>query len=125
MRVRLRLQRFGRKKAPFYRIVAAPSAFKRDGRFLEIIGLYHPTLKETAEQVRLDEEKVLAWLNKGASPSETVKQILSGSDIWAKHMEEASRRKQARGKKKSKGKKQTAVAGAASGKKSDPSSEES
>ena len=125
MRVRLRLQRFGRKKAPFYRIVAAPYAFKRDGRFLEIIGLYHPTLKETAEQVRLDEEKILAWLNKGASPSETVKQILSDSGIWAKHTEEASKRKQAKGKKKSKGKKQTAAPRAASGKKSAPSSKKS
>ncbi len=105
MRVRLRLQRFGRKKSPFYRIVAAPCAFKRDGRFLEIVGLYHPTVKESADQVRLDEQKILSWLEKGASPSETVRRILSSSGIWKKYADEASERKRERIKKKNQNRK--------------------
>ena len=55
--VKLRMQRFGANKAPYYRIVATDSRNPRDGRFIEIIGLYHPTRKD--EQFKVDEEKAL------------------------------------------------------------------
>ena len=66
----LRLRREGNKNRPFYRIVAADQRFKRDGRFLEILGTYDP-IKET-DNVNLDLEKANAWIAKGAQPSETV-----------------------------------------------------
>jgi len=74
MAVRLRLMRMGAKKRPFYRIVAADSEAKRDGRFLEILGSYDP--KTNPATVSLDEQKVRFWLGKGAKPSETVGSIL-------------------------------------------------
>ena len=82
MAVKLRLKRMGAKQKPFYRIVAADSRSPRDGRFIEIIGTYNPILKEN--NVEIDEEKALKWLNNGAEPTETVKNILSTNGIWAK-----------------------------------------
>jgi len=79
--VKLRLQRFGCKKKPFYRIVAASKAEKRDGRFLEIVGLYHPIMSKEQE-TRLEKEKIVTWLNKGAKPTDVVKNILSKAGIW-------------------------------------------
>ena len=83
--VKIRLQRFGANKAPFYRIVVTESKNPRDGRFIEIIGLYHPTSK--AEQFRVDEEKALKWLANGAQPTDTVKSIFKKLGINAKHLE--------------------------------------
>jgi len=77
--VKLRLQRFGTTKKPFYRIVAADSKMPRDGRFLEIVGVYDPT-KEPA-YVNVDNDKVLAWLDKGAQPTDTVRSIFSKAGI--------------------------------------------
>lgn len=74
MGVRIRLTRMGAKKKPFYRVVAADTRMPRDGRFLEILGTYNP-LKEPAE-IKIDSEKILNWLRKGAKPSETVKSLL-------------------------------------------------
>lgn len=79
MAVRLRLKRMGAKKAPFYRIVAADSRYPRDGRFIESIGYYDPT-REPAE-VKLDKELALKWLNNGAQPSDTVRNILSKQGV--------------------------------------------
>lgn len=73
--VKLRLKRMGKKGSPFYRIVAADSRSPRDGRFIEEVGTYNPIAKEN--QVTLDEEKVMKWLNNGAKPSDTVRSILS------------------------------------------------
>ena len=81
--VKLRLKRMGAKKVPFYRIVAADSKSPRDGRFVEVVGTYNPVANPT--QVSVDEEKVLAWLNKGAQPTDTVKSILSKEGILAKY----------------------------------------
>lgn len=75
MAVKLRLKRTGAKKAPRYRIVAADSRFPRDGRDIETIGYINPTTDP--ETVVLDAEKALDWLNKGAQPSDTVRNILS------------------------------------------------
>lgn len=80
--VKLRLKRLGAKKAPFYRIVAADSRFRRDGRDIEVIGTYNPT-KEPAI-ITIDEEKALKWLNNGAVPSDTVRTILSQEGIIKK-----------------------------------------
>ena len=75
MAVRIRLARGGRKKRPFYRIVAAYSESPRDGRFLEVLGTYDP-LKDPAE-IRLDQDKVKKWLDKGAKPTQTVRSLIA------------------------------------------------
>ena len=83
MAVKLRLQRFGTHKSPFYRIVAADSKSPRDGRFVEVVGTYDAVANPA--KVSLNEEKVLAWLNNGAQPTDTVKSILSKEGILAKY----------------------------------------
>ena len=85
MAVKIRLKRMGSKKKPFYRIVVADSRSPRDGRFIETVGTYNP-LKNPAEVV-LKEEDVLNWLQKGAQPSVTVRNILSKEGIMQKHHE--------------------------------------
>ena len=80
--VRIRLQRMGRKKRPFYRVVAADSQAPRDGAFLETIGHYDP-LTEPATVV-IDEEKALKWLRHGAQPTETVAGLLKKLGVWDK-----------------------------------------
>ncbi len=72
MAVKIRLQRFGSNKAPFYRVVASESNRSRDGKFLEIVGTYDP-LKGI---VNIDGEKVQKWMGNGAQPTETVKSLL-------------------------------------------------
>jgi len=72
--VRIRLMRFGRKKKPFYRVVAADSRSPRDGKFLDILGYYDP-LKQPYE-FKINEEKVKTWLERGAEPTETVRALL-------------------------------------------------
>ena len=80
--VKIRLQRFGTKKRPFYRIVAAESTCPRDGRFIEIIGLYHPIEKD---DLKIDEEKALKWLQNGAQPTDTVKSLFTRVGIIEKY----------------------------------------
>lgn len=77
--VKLRLQRFGSKKRPFYRIVAADVRAPRDGKFLDIIGTYDP-LTEPAT-IKIDKEKAEKWLADGAKPTDTVKSLLKKHDI--------------------------------------------
>ena len=77
--VKLRLTRMGSKKAPFYRIVAIDSRKARDAQNLDKIGYYDPT-KEPAI-VNIDSEKALAWLAKGAQPTDTVRSILKQQEI--------------------------------------------
>lgn len=79
--VKIRLQRTGSKNSAHYRIVAADSRFPRDGRFIEIVGQYHPTNKEN--QIVVNKEKALDWLNKGAQPTNTVSGILKKSGVLA------------------------------------------
>ena len=81
--VKLRLQRTGTKNSPDYRIVAADSRFPRDGRFIDIIGQYHPIAKQN--QIVVNEEKAIGWLKKGAQPTNTVKNILKKSGAWGKY----------------------------------------
>jgi len=83
MAVKIRLKRIGTHKKPFYRVVVADSRFPRDGRFIEMIGTYDP-LKKTATTM-VDQEKTLAWLKKGAIPTDTVKSLLSKLGIMKLH----------------------------------------
>ncbi|MCM0583079.1 30S ribosomal protein S16 [Weissella diestrammenae] len=85
MAVKIRLKRMGSKKRPFYRVVVADSRSPRDGRFIETVGTYNP-LVEPAE-VKLNEESIVAWLNNGAQPSDTVKNLLSNAGIMKKFHE--------------------------------------
>lgn len=75
MAVHIRLTRMGRKKKPFYRIVAADSKAKRDGRFLEVLGTYDPMQEPVA--VNIKQERVADWLGRGAKPSDTVRSLLA------------------------------------------------
>ena len=104
MQVKLRLQRFGTKKRPYYRIVAATSTKKRDGLFLEIVGLYHP-IEKKENQYRLNNERITHWLNNGATPSETVKDILKTNGLWKPFALDAEAKRVARVKKRNQKKK--------------------
>lgn len=72
--VKIRLRRMGAKKAPFYRIVVADSRYPRDGRFIEEIGFYNPTVDPA--ELKVDVERAQAWIKTGAQPTETVKALL-------------------------------------------------
>ncbi len=85
MAVKLRLKRMGAKKRPFYRIVAADSRSPRDGRFIETVGTYNPIM-EPAE-VKINEEVALKWLNDGAIPTDTVRDLFSKQGIMKKFHE--------------------------------------
>jgi small subunit ribosomal protein S16 len=82
MAVKIRLKRIGAKKAPFYRIVVADARAPRDGRSIETIGTFNPLT--TPEEVKIDEEKALAWLANGAKPSDTVRNLFSSQGIMEK-----------------------------------------
>ncbi|MDO4521334.1 MAG: 30S ribosomal protein S16, partial [Erysipelotrichaceae bacterium] len=79
MAVKLRLKRMGAKKAPRYRIVAIDARARRDGREIETVGWINPTTEP--ETVEVDTEKALKWLNNGAQPSDTVRNILSKKGV--------------------------------------------
>lgn len=83
MPVRIRLQRHGKKGKPFYWIVAADGRAKRDGKFLEKLGIYDPNTNPATIEVKMDES--VEWLNNGAQPSETAKRILSYKGVLLKH----------------------------------------
>ena len=86
MAVKIRLTRMGAKKAPFYRLVVADSRSPRDGRFVEQIGTYNPLT--TPAEIKINEELALKWLNNGAIPTDTVKNLLSDAGIMKKFHEE-------------------------------------
>ena len=81
--VKIRLKRMGAKKSPFYRIVVMDSRDRRDGREIELSGNYDP--RKNPAVVNLNEEKTLAWLNNGALPTDTVRNILSNEGIMKKY----------------------------------------
>ena len=82
MAVKLRLKRMGAKKRPFYRVVAADSRSPRDGKFIETVGTYNP-ITEPAE-IKIDEELALKWLNNGAIPTDTVRNLFKQQGIMQK-----------------------------------------
>ena len=86
MAVKIRLKRMGAKKAPFYRIVVADSRSPRDGKFIELLGTYNPLTSDS--EIKVDEEKTLSWLRKGAIPTDTVRNILSKQGIMEKFHKE-------------------------------------
>ncbi|GAP00100.1 30S ribosomal protein S16 [Fructobacillus ficulneus] len=86
MAVKIRLKRMGAKKRPFYRVVIADSRSPRDGRFIETVGTYNPIA--VPAEVKLDEAKILAWLENGAQPSDTARNLLSKAGIMAKYAEQ-------------------------------------
>lgn len=82
MSVKIRLKRLGAKKSPFYRIVVADSRAPRDGRSIEEIGYYNPLTEPVT--LKIDEEKALDWMSKGAKPSDTVRNLFSNEGIMKK-----------------------------------------
>ena len=141
MAVKIRLKRLGRKKRPYYRIVAIDSRVRRDGVELERLGWYDP-LANNGDQVRLNEERILHWLSEGAQPTDTMKNLMSSKGLslkwhlmqqgaseaeietalaeWGKAQEEKAKRREAKQaqnlrEKKEKAKPQTAEKSAAAG----------
>ncbi len=87
MAVKLRLMRMGKKKQPYYRIVAADSRSPRDGRFIEIVGTYDPRAEPSA--ITVDNERAVHWLRHGAQPTERVQKLLTVSGAWEEFTGEA------------------------------------
>ena len=85
MAVKIRLMRMGAKKRPFYRIVATDSRSRRDGEYLELVGTYNPINSE--KDVKINEEVALKWLNNGAIPSDTVRNLFKDAGIMKKFAE--------------------------------------
>ena len=83
MPVKIRLQRHGKKGKPFYWIVAADARSKRDGKFLEKLGIYNPNTNPATIEVKLD--NAVTWLQNGAQPTDTAKAILSYKGVLLKH----------------------------------------
>lgn len=83
MSVKIRLKRMGSKKRPYYRIVVADSRSPRDGRFIENVGTYSPLTQPA--KITLEEESIMNWLNNGAQPSDTVRNLLSDAGIMKKY----------------------------------------
>ena len=81
--VKIRLRRMGAKKRPFYRLVVADARSPRDGRFIEQVGYYDP-LTEPAT-VKIDEDKVLVWLARGAQPSDAARTLLKREGVLERH----------------------------------------
>jgi small subunit ribosomal protein S16 len=85
MPVKIRLQRHGSKKRPFYFIVVADARAPRDGKFIQKIGTYNPLTVPAS--VQLDRQRALDWLHKGAQPTDTVRRILSFKGVlYLKHL---------------------------------------
>lgn len=93
MAVKIRLMRMGAKKSPFYRLVVADSRAPRDGRSIETLGHYDSTTEPAI--IKIDEEKAINWLQKGAQPTDTVKSLLSKTGIMKKWDELKRNKKEA------------------------------
>lgn len=89
MAVKIRLTRMGAKKKPTYRIVATDSRSPRDGQYIELIGTYAPVGEAN---VNINEEVALKWLNNGAIPTDTVKNLFSKAGIMKKFTESKAKK---------------------------------
>jgi small subunit ribosomal protein S16 len=87
--VKIRLMRVGKKKQPTYRVVVADGRSPRDGRFIEIIGQYAP--RQDPSFCQIDADSALAWLRKGAQPTEQVQKLLTEQGVWAQYEAERSK----------------------------------
>jgi small subunit ribosomal protein S16 len=81
MSLKIRLARAGSKKRPYYHIVVADVRSPRDGRFIEQIGMWNPTLPKDAERVKIDADRVKHWLDHGAQPTDRVLRFLDQAGI--------------------------------------------
>jgi small subunit ribosomal protein S16 len=79
MAVKIRLRRMGTKQTPFYRVVVADERTARDGRFLESLGTYDP--RKNPVGLKLDADKALRWLERGAQPTDTVRTLLRSAGV--------------------------------------------
>jgi small subunit ribosomal protein S16 len=86
MATRIRLRRMGSNKRPFYRVVVADQRSPRDGRFIEIIGRYHPLSEPSV--IEIDADRALHWLMVGAQPSSQVRNLMSKVGIWDRFVAE-------------------------------------
>jgi small subunit ribosomal protein S16 len=85
MPVKIRLQRHGSKKRPFYFIVVADGRSPRDGKFIQKLGTFNPQTQPAT--IQLDRQKALEWLSKGAQPTDTVRKLLSHKGVlYLKHL---------------------------------------
>jgi small subunit ribosomal protein S16 len=87
--VKIRLMRVGKKKQPTYRVVVADGRSPRDGRFIEIIGQYQP--RQEPSMIDIDADSALAWLRKGAQPTESVQKLLTQTGVWSQYEAERSK----------------------------------
>ena len=83
MAVKLRLKRMGSKKKPFYRVVAADSRSPRDGKVIEEIGTYNPVANPA--EVKIDAELAMKWLDNGAQPTDTVRNLFASQGVLEKY----------------------------------------
>jgi len=79
--VRIRMQRIGRSRRPFYRIQVLDERVRRDGAAIEQVGWYDPLAKDPAKQIKLNEERVKYWIGVGAQPSDTVRDMLGKRNL--------------------------------------------
>ena len=79
MAVKMRLKRMGQKKAPFYRVVLADARSPRDGRFIDEVGYYDPTVEPSV--IKFDEENTKKWLANGAQPTDRVVKLLKSAGL--------------------------------------------
>ena len=85
MAVKIRLRRMGTKQTPFYRLVVADSRTARDGRVLESLGTYDPRKQPTG--LRVDADRAIHWLQRGAQPTDTVRQLLGKAGVMRRFAE--------------------------------------
>lgn len=83
MSVKIRLQRVGKKKKPYYRVVVMDERKRRDGVTIENLGQYQPI--SSGNQFSVNEERVIDWLKKGAQPTETIEKLLKKTGVWKKY----------------------------------------
>src|SRR5918998_2959683 len=110
MSLKIRLARAGTKKRPFYHVVVADSRMPRDGRFIERLGHFNPLLKkDVTERLKLDLDKVKAWMAKGAQPTDRVMRFLDEAGV----MKRPTRNNPQKAKPKKKAQERAAAAAAA------------
>ena len=102
--IKIRLQRHGARHAPFYRMVVAPSTVRRDGRFIEVLGTYHPQAHTRTEELKLKMDRIDHWLEVGAQPTDTAKSLIRQGRLspeeWLERAEKKAAAKHARVKDK-------------------------
>lgn len=89
----IRLRRIGAKKRPFYHVIVADQRFAASGRFIEQLGFYNPIAAGGEERLRLDVEKINAWIAKGAQPSDRVRRLMKENEMGVEAVLEAKKAK--------------------------------